>query len=245
MINLYWKSIVIIAVMATYGQLTATPASTCSPLTGECQNISDLDVVSFSIKFSQEYISQLKREGYRGLSGDLDHLIQNQNYIEFLKRLWTEDDLDLALRIVRPYAEQGHAILMLEMNRTLGRKMEADHQFPPKTVEEAANWHLKGLAVTELDIACNTDDSTKSAVCSLFETYTIANHIPQDELTKLIQPADIVRSFFLNCQLLDSYPSPKWVTYHGLKAYSEDSLAPESEWKARRMARFQQMKMIY
>jgi hypothetical protein len=240
--KLCWKSIAIIAAIATYGQLAASSSAACSPLKGENRTISDLDVVSFSTKYSKEYISQLKQAGYTGLWGDLDQLIQNQNYIEFLKHLWTEDDLDLALRIIRPYAQQGHAILMLEMSRTLCRKMLTDHQFPPKALIEASNWHLKGLATTELDIACSTDDSTKSAMCELFETYTLPKRT-QDELIKIVNPADVYRSFFLDWQLLDPYPSPKWVTYHGLKAYSEDSLAPESEWEERRMARFQQMKM--
>ncbi|HEY5235713.1 MAG TPA: hypothetical protein VIJ14_06010 [Rhabdochlamydiaceae bacterium] len=232
---------------STTSTATAGPTFT-QTVNGRSINYScDQDVVSFSTAFSKEYISQLKGEGYNGFNGKVNEaewnkLVEEQNYVEILKIIWTENDLDVALLYLEPDAKKGHAILMLEMSRTLCRKMRAENKFPIETIKAAGTWYLRGLYTTMLDVVCNTDKSSGAAIGMLQTSYTPGNLIPEAQLKK-VDFASVNTSFRQNWELQTSSPSPKWVTYHGMAVFrKENSLLPEAEWNAKRAAKFQEIK---
>jgi hypothetical protein len=224
-------------------QLTAASSISVS-MQGQSVAITKIqDVVSFSTYFSSPVIAQLKREGYRGLppADQLQRLIQDQSYAEVLKYIWTEDNLDSILQALEPLANAGHAILMLEMSRTMCRKMQAQNDFSAEKIGTASKWYTLGMATTQLDLACNTDLSTTAALGMLHSTYHCSLHIPPAELSK-INAKEIASTIFQNWKLLPAYPSPKWVTYHGLRAFSnQNSLHPESEWNQRRAEEYERI----
>ncbi len=235
-----------IALLVLYSQVSANTTFT-QTVNGQSINYScDQDVVSFSTAFSKEYISQLKGEGYNGFEkvndAAWDKLVEEQNYVEILKIIWTENNLDIALSHLEPSAEKGHAILMLEMSRTLCRKIQAENKFPIETIKVAGTWYVRGLYTTMLDVACNTDKSTGAAIGMLQNSYSPGNLIPMAQLQK-VEFATVNNSFRQNWKLPTSYPSPKWVTYHGMGVFlKENSLLPEAEWNAKRTAKFQEIK---
>jgi hypothetical protein len=214
---------------------------------GQHINIScEQDVVSFSSKFSKEYITELTREGYHGFAkvkgAEWDKLVEQQNYVEILKIIWTEKDLDVAIAHLEPEAKKGHAILMFELSRTLYRKMKAENNIPIETLKVAGTWYLHGLLTTLLDIACNTDNSTQAAIGMLRLAYQPGQLIPQTQLQQ-INGGELYDSFIKNWELSASYPSPKWVTYHGLAIFQgKDSLLPETEWNEKRAIKFRDLK---
>jgi hypothetical protein len=215
---------------------------------GQQTNIScDQDVVSFSTKFlSKEYISALSKEGFNGFAKvkdvDWDKLVEKQDYVEILKIIWTEKDHDVAIAHLEPEAKKGHAILMLELHRTLCEKMKAENKFPTETLKAAFTWYIHGIQTTILDIACNTDNSTQAAVDMLRYSYAPGNLISPSEWQKFDIRA-FGDSIIKNLELPASYPSPKWVTYHGMAIFrGENSLLPEAEWNGKRAAKFQAIK---
>lgn len=214
---------------------------------GQHINIScEQDVVSFSSKFSKEYLSELSKKSYHGFAkikgAEWDKLVEQQNYVEILKIIWTEKDLDVAIAHLEPEAKKGHAILMFELSRTLYRKMKVENKFPIETLKAAATWYFSGLHTTILDLACNTDNSTQAAIGMLRLAYQPGQLIPQTELQK-INGGELYDSLLKNWELPASYPSPKWVTYHGMAIFQgKDSLLPETQWNEKRAAKFRDLK---
>lgn len=200
------------------------------------------DVVSFSSNFCPEAISHLKKQGYKGLSklsiNALEKLIQDQNYIEALKNIWTEDNLDKVISTLEPYAKEGHPIIMLELSRTLCRKMAAEKKFPEDQLKTAFQWFSLGVLTTDLDIECNEDRSTQEAYGMLRHVYHLSHFVPQDIIVKMLP--SVFRQAIKDYQLSENAPSPQWVLHHGLAAMrGENKLLPKSQWKDCREKRLQ------
>jgi hypothetical protein len=206
------------------------------------------DVVSFSSNFSPQAIAELKKQGYKGVAklpkSSFEKFIQEQNYISVLKNIWTEENLDEAISTLEPYAKEGHPMMMLELSRTLCRKMAGEKTFPEDQLKTAFKWYSLGLLTTDLDIECNDDKSTQGAYGMLRQVYHPSHFVPQDIILKTLPP--VFRQAVKDYQLHANAPSPEWVLPHGLAAMrGENKLLPKSQWKEIRAKRLQyHLKMI-
>lgn len=208
------------------------------------------DIVSFAANFSNESISEFKSVGYRGLQESfqdkLKEHIQDQDYVEVLKYLRTENDLDRVLHFLEPYAKESHPILMLEMSRALCIKMAVQQSYSLANIKSAFQWYCLGLIYAELDIACNDDKTTSAAIGMLTNVYHPGKIIPSSELKRFF-PNEKGLMKYLTTLLIElkptlSYPSPKWVLYHGMKAFEcKNTLIPQQEWNKVRLKRIQEL----
>jgi hypothetical protein len=214
---------------------------------GRQTNIScDQNIVTFPEKLSEAYISELTRTGYSGFENVDDNkwknLLDQQDYIEILKIIRTEKNLNTAIAYLESAAEEGHAILMLELSRTLCKKMKDEKTISTDALKTAYTWYMRGMVTTMLDTACNTDRSTEDASGRLQLSYSLTNLFSEPEL-KNIDRTSINSDVLNNWKLLTSYPSPKWVIYHGWAIHrGENRLLPKDKWDEKRTAKLQEIK---
>ncbi len=211
--------------------------------------ISDHDVVSFSTAYSKETGDFYRTKGYSGICtpflGDLSTLICKQNYVEVLKCVWTEEDLDRAIDFLEVYAKEKRPILMLELSRTICRKMVLQGQFSAENYKEAWKWFVLGLIHTKLDLMCMRSSSTNKAFKTLISAYHPRNMISEsDEKAFFAENEEFKKSLeALSTELrLDDvlYPCPEWLAYHG---WINNSLHPEAQWEGIRLRGIQYLKV--
>lgn len=199
--------------------------------------ICDQDVVSFMMSpFNRDSCEQLKSLGYKGLKNISGHLvsshIMNQNYIELIKHVRTEDDVNYAVNFLRPLAEQGHGILMIELCATLCNQMQLNNDLSKEKVLEAYKWLALGMTSIEMDSCCTNDKSTLEAL-SLQNIYNPDQFLPKSFLQNLNDTIIVnhMRKSLDELNLRIDAPSPKWIIFHGLEAMNgKNSLKPSSEW---------------
>ena len=204
------------------------------------------DAVSFSShRNNREKKEELLRTGYKGMSTysetQLSDLIDKQNYIEILKCLWTEKNLDKKIAWLRPLAELGHALLCLELSSVLIEKSQLKTL---EDVKESTEFFIKGLIHIDLDASCSDDSSVKAAIGFLLQTYQ--SHIKPTFDEKELQDftSKIKKQALLNFKYTTNLPSPKWVTYHGLDIFmGRNSLTPEASWEKKRLESLEKMQM--
>jgi len=191
------------------------------------------DVINFAFGYSPEKIKELKKQHFNGLK-ELDKekaksFIENQNYIAILKYLWTEDDLDYKIEWLKPLAEAGHAILMLELFRALCQKASKQTSISEKESDEAIKWYLLGMHCTYLDLACNNDSSTMEAVNLLTQNYfQIMALLPEAHRVKY-NDYSARKEIISKWKPDESHPSPQWVIYGGLEILSGTIALKEKE----------------
>jgi hypothetical protein len=209
------------------------------------KSTSDQYVVAFSSKFSNKYISELTSEGYNGFAevkdADWNKLVEEQDYVEILKIVWTEKDLDVVISRLEPEAKKGHAILMLELSRTLYRKANGKETFPfPEELKAAQNWNMQGICIARLDIACTSSITTEHTIRNLQDAYDRRKYIPQ-HLCLDVDYVSFIRNWQSWWKPLEPYPSPKWVTNQDMGDFEKISLLPEDEWNKKRAEKFQEL----
>ena len=203
--------------------------------------ISPHDVASFSLAYSKETSDFYRTQGYSGINAlfleDLSTLIDEQNYAEILKSIWTEEDLDCTINFLEPYAQGKHPILMLELSRTFCRKMALQGQFCAETYKEAWKWFVLGVIHVKLDIMCTRNHSPESVFKTLIKAYHPRKMTSENEERAFFAENEEFKKSLeaLSTELrLDDvlYPSPKWIAYHG---WQKSSLHPEEMWGAMRL----------
>lgn len=204
------------------------------------QNIHD-DVVLFSGLYScPDFVEQLPEKGYNGKASltpeKQSELLKKQNYIDMLKYVWTEKDINEKIAWLRPLAQEGHAILCFELSRALG----AAHQnsYSSEIIMESMIWYLKGHAHTRFDCACIDDISCLSAIDALMFYYGNDSYdMPEKAIEKATPSAikEIKRQILLELPLSENLPSPKWLAYHGIGMFTgRITLQAENLWLASR-----------
>lgn len=170
---------------------------------------------------------------YRGLSNPrrADHLLETQDYEEFLKLLWTEKNLDTRIEYLEGRLDNLHtlpffelALAYIEKNPTLENYFLRAHPL-----------YLIGVHRAELDAACSTSPSAQAAVEFLAAAYRHAieeilltkyeeealteerlthyaeNHRDPNPITRYLEPFLAPDKYILPSPnwLLDDTPKPK------------------------------------
>lgn len=205
-------------------------------------NAAQADVVLFST-YKSENIKETLQKSYNGLSDEekLDTLLQEQNYIEVLKHLWSEPDVCKRLTWLEKKINENHPILIFELAEDYYLKDPTLECFLTKTMP----WIIAGATRTLLDTRCTKDNSVSSCVDQLLATYhqrivekCLETYTLEQMEEYIIANADLFKSENLIVQervfksLVDKtdIPSPKWVFTHGASAFmDEENLVPESE----------------
>lgn len=206
----------------------------------------DQDVVATVIDISPDTLVSYKTLGYNGLKGlpefKFNKLIKEQNYIELLKFIRTEDDMQLILDKLEPYANQGHTILMFELSRTCCVEMEMTKIYTEEKIKRAFDWWLKGCVSVELDVVCNTDPTTKGAVDTLphfFDPYCFLPEEMMHNSKNIKRVKEGMEAFCQNWTPPATYPSPLWLIYHGSKIMEgTNSLVHPAKWNELRHYKF-------
>lgn len=217
---------------------TVYPTDYCVLSDGKIIAADNADVVSFSMNKSEEIKLKL-RENYSGLNDEeeLDDLLQEQNYIEVLKHLWSEKDGLKRCTWLEKKIEEGHPILMFELAE--------DYYSQDPTLEcyltKAMPWIIAGATRTVLDARCTKDkscaivperllftyqqrilsDLLKKYPIEVMEDYVAAHEEAFQKESFLIQKR--VFSPFVQCPK-HKMPSPRWIFVQGV-----DSEIPEAQ----------------
>ncbi len=160
-------------------------------MTGRNININaENDLVCFTAKYSEDFVTQLRKHGYKGLkaieSEKLEELLNAQNYSKILKHIWSEKDTDYKLKWLQEQAFKGHVILMFEIGRAV-----LELQKPSKDqILEAYHWRTLGRIHTHLDAVCFGDTSLVAASSDLTSCYNLDSlfqkFIPLGDVFKLL-----------------------------------------------------------
>lgn len=204
------------------------------------------DVVVFCEKYHlKTNITKLKNEGYNGFKKieeeKLESLLKKQDYIEILKYVWTEEDVEFKLKWLKTQAAQGHVILMFETSRAICELTNPSKEI----ILEAFRWRTLGRIHTILDAACHGDNSVIAALGFLTNYYPLEHLVfkyekeIQEELMEKIQAQNKI---IYEIQLKETDPSPKWVMYHGISCLmGQNTLAPEEQWLQLRTKKHQEL----
>ncbi len=199
------------------------------------------DVIQFSSNFNMATIEKLGNGGYVGLqthaAGQFQHLAAIQDYVEILKCIWTEKNIDQRIQFLRPFAEQGHVIMMFELFRALGMEMLLKKDFSEDKIKEMMKWRILGQHCTIMDIACNNDPTCQAARSALIHYYTpilkeFKDHKVQEKMNGCMTK-EAMETIIREWSPLENHPSPKWIAYHGMGVLSGTiDVKPETEWLA-------------
>lgn len=210
---------------------------------------SDNDVIAFIGSFCTDFINKLKSERYNGVltlsEEKLKSLLDEQNYIEVMKYLWTEKDVEKAINFVKPIAEAGHAIFMMELFRLLSEQIKTIKTPTEENFKEALKWFVWGMTTVEVDIACNTDKSTKEALSMLNVCYSsFKPKTPQNTWNKTWEK--YFQDYLLQWKSVENPPSPKWVMHHGLAIHNGiNSMKPKENWCSSRKQCYEEITKRY
>lgn len=213
------------------------------------QNISvnaEKDLVCFTAKYSKDFVIQLRKHGYNGLSTveseKLEELLHAQNYSKILKFIWSEKDIEYKLKWLQEQASKGHVILMFEIGRAT-----LELQKPSKDqILEAYKWRTLGRIHTHLDAACFGDTSLVAASSDLTSLYNLDSLFQKFILVrdKKTFSANIQaqNNIIKDIQLKEGDPSPKWLLFHGMEfMMGVSTLAAPEKWLELRSNRLQIM----
>lgn len=185
-----------------------------------------------------------KFPGYDGLQNKKKvlRLLSKQDYIEVLKYVWSENNLEKRVTWLKKAADEGHIICMFELCKEyalLGN------------VAESYFWLKLGIFRTAQDVSCCTDRSLADCPDFLGLCYSPfwGNAVRKDPT--LFEKEMVLQENFVQMQLKvlakileclkkgKKLPSPAWLHAHGMQAfmpYLNDSaiLHPENTFVAKR-----------
>ncbi len=194
----------------------------------------DQDVVSIAEEYGEDGVDCCRVLGYSGLDSAsqerLQELVNQQDYIEVLRYVWTENDKEKVIKFLEPYAHENHPILMLELSRALCQQTRSSGD-----LESALWWYLWGMLYATLDIECNSDPTTSRIFDVLARAYHPNKVISLDRLEAFFAQDERfipeMHSLFQNLTVNAFHPSPKWAIYHGASAFArKSSLLPQEDW---------------
>lgn len=204
-----------------------------------------LDVIPLVARYHQNpgAYSKALREKYNGLQDTqrINQLIQENNYVEALKYVWSEPDYAKQVNFMVEKANEGHAIFMMEVSLAALRiKPELN------TLKSFFAWEKAGIARTVQDLNCVSDASAKAATAKLDFIYqTSVNRILQKDPKEIEDyffknQADIDQAIYAHVRKVlantlknsDKLPPPTWVAYHGnvARTSSRPEMLPSAEW---------------
>ncbi len=145
--------------------------------------------------------------------------LKEQDYITVLRHIWTEPDYNERKDWLTEKVKEGHPILMFELAKVLVKE---------NAIEEGLIWLNMGLMRATQDAYCCDDISIQNrnvptmlaqAYARFFSSYSGMMKATAKEALKRLGEHQ------------QQYPSPQWVGYHGLSAFSGNVLlVSESEW---------------
>ena len=206
----------------------------------------DEDVILFAEKYSlPNTILNLKQEGYQGLKNEkeLNNLLKKQKYVEILKHVWTEENLNYKLEWLKTFASKGHAILMFETSRAMCELKEHTEE----TILEMWRWRSLGVLYTYMDCACYSDSSCFDGANLLSNIYGNNFHlkkwIPNNKMEEFQKKClEQNKKTLYEVKLSDSNPSPKWLMYHTISIFmGTKTLYPSENWFELRQKKLKEM----
>ena len=161
---------------------------------------------------------------YRGLGDEkkVTNLVAQQNYIEVLKYVWSENNKEKRLAWLQKTADEGHIICMFELSKEYALM---------GNVAESHFWLMLGVARTRQDVLCCTDCSLEDCPYFLMQCYgpflrkvllKDSSLFEKDKfLEKSVRQLDMKTlarelEYLNNCQ---KFPSPAWLHLHGMASF--------------------------
>jgi hypothetical protein len=223
------------------------PRSSTSPFSRPTASFPDKNVIPLIGTYGDPTIQRLKQEGYKGLSSQppelLDAAVSNQHYVELLKYIWTEDNLETRIHWLRPNVEKGHPILMLELSRACLLKIQRTQQYSEEIVDEAFKWRVLGVHTAFLDAWCTKRRVGFSVVkwlqmTSLMFAKKVIDELPsavRKPLSEKLLSADFLSSQQRRWHPSEMHHSPEWIVYSCQEALQAGQnpltlLEPEERW---------------
>lgn len=208
------------------------------------------DAVLFACERPLEGQANMDYSNYHGLTdrSKVDSLLQNENYIEVLKHVWTETDIKTRIRWLEDKVKEGHAVLGYELALSLLINEPTMECYFYKAVPVLFGSKCRTIA----DVLCSSDKSVFAAVELLDFFYCqylseIVSKISQkDERMRYIKEHDLelknayceVFEIMISSFLRDpspALPSPRWVFNHGFNKGLGNTI-PESTWNSSRQS---------
>ncbi len=209
---------------------------------GNTTNIRNLKSV---VPFASSYYPKDSFIDYNGLDDTklLTDLLNRENYIEVLKHVWSEKNQAKRIGWLTQAAENGHVICMFELFKEWAQI---------KNYKEMYFWYLMAQTRLLQDIACCNDESVRAAYDCLFFGYGpwLGLAFVRRFLDCLDKDCDMLKctidlntSVLSKLKSLKQYPSPVWVSHHGLGAFlnKKCDLKPANEWHALRKKQIQKL----
>jgi len=206
-------------------------------LTLVSQLSADPNVLTFASTKS-EVLKEGYYQDYEGLKdlGELDRLLEEQNYTEVLKHLWSEADAQKRRAWLEEKIATEHPILFFE----LAEESYLENPTLECYVTRAMPWIIAGATRTLLDARCAQDTHCLLAAEELMATYQqrILGHVltkyTLEEIEEYVlehhnefleENRAIQRKAFTPITEDKTLPSPKWV-------FEGESKVPENQFDA-------------
>lgn len=202
------------------------------------------DVLWFMLHNSEAAQNNKPYGQYPGLCDEdkVTRLLEQQDYIEVLKHVWSENNKEKRLLWLKKGAEKGHIICMFELGKEYAIQGNALEGF---------FWLFLGTYRTEQDILCCTDPSLDHCARLLNSCYLPyygklvsenasfcdKNSLREENFMRMnIEACTRVVEYLKNCQ---KFPSPGWLSPHGFASTTQNSrdsmlLHPEKTFSAKR-----------
>lgn len=161
---------------------------------------------------------EVKQSGLPGLSGQVslnvsNWLVSKQNYIPALKHLWNEKNKDLRLKWLHEKANEGHAIMMLELSYLF---------YYLNKFEESCYWFCLGTRKAIEDAYCYTDESIiQQTIEKIRSIYLFNNSLRV--ILPMQKHMDMAKKAHNDLKTWNKKPSPEWLM-------PSNELLPQSEW---------------
>ncbi len=182
-----------------------------------------LDVIEF---VSNKKNREIKQPDWPGLSSQTslnvsNWLVSQQKYIPALKHLWNEKNKELRLKWLHEKADEGHAIMMLELSYQL---------YDMNKLEDSYYWYCLGIRKTTEDVFCYKDESVKTKLIKVNDVYDTHRFVGKLSEERILY---IAKKAHQDLKNWNKRPSPIWFA-------PENELLPESEWQNARKKSMEQ-----
>lgn len=168
---------------------------------------------------------------------EIKQLASSGEYADLMDHIKTSS-VDSIIQHITPLAEAGHPLMQLELSKALNQKMEQKGDY--KDLKSAFRWYFAGIHGALLDLACNTDESSLSAIEVLQGSYNPECFFSKKGRKKMdeLNLEDLNESTVKAWKPSRERISPKWGATHGIQnMLNINSLKPEEEWVSLRQKR--------